>query len=405
MNQHLDKGLLERNSSKYETENIERQLSSVEGDIQMFNRRLTHQDNEYLKWKQFTSHIQRLLLQAKNEIHNEILARTSCEKTATQLRIEMSKLREQQRKSVVDLKKSSYVLSLNSSNDRALTFKSELSNAIKNIRQDFDKQNDLLRNEFFEKFKKSYEDVVRQNPDLALFLNERDQQRIREEEQRVRTEIQRTQSDAESLKDKNADLKLRVRELQIKIEMCHEENKRIEKAQDDILNQWRTKHEQMTKDYDDGILKQTSLENEIDTYRNLLEGAMKSVGENIPNEHSLTHGNNEKQQQQINFSSPKRIPISIQPLLSSTSPRGNIYDHNSYVSSMTVNLNNNLASSLPIESTLTKRNNFFTNKSLGSFYLKKIDSSERTPEKKETTNEGPSTAVRTPIIIETRRKK
>ncbi len=82
LKQRLNQTFKDCDSSKYETERVERQLSSVDGDILMYNRRLVHQDAEHTQWKQLMTHIQRLLLQAKNEIQNETITRTSCDKAA-----------------------------------------------------------------------------------------------------------------------------------------------------------------------------------------------------------------------------------------------------------------------------------------------------------------------------------
>lgn len=83
------------------------------------------------------------------------------------------------------------------------------------------------------------------------------------------------------MKQKNAELKLRTRELQINSEMTIEENRRYEQIQQNQIDQLKSKQERVTKDYDEVITKQSSLEKEIETYRNLLEGTMKTVVDTI----------------------------------------------------------------------------------------------------------------------------
>ena len=51
------------------------------------------------------------------------------------------------------------------------------------------------------------------------------------------------------------------------------------------LNQLKLKQERIAKDYEDVITKQSSLEKEIETYRNLLEGTMKPVVDTITDEY------------------------------------------------------------------------------------------------------------------------
>lgn len=280
--QRLNQTFKEADSSKYETEKIERQLSSVEGDIMMFKRRLAHQDDEHNQWKQLTTHLQRLLLQAKNETQNEILTKNSCEQATKQLKAEIAKLREDNREKLGDLKQKTFVFGPQANNDRAHLFKSELSSAIRKVRQDFERQNDEQRADLYARFTQSYESIARDFPDIAhLFLTDREQERIRQEEDRVRIELQRIKNETNALKQKNAELRLRTRELQINSEMTIEENRRYEQIQQNQIDQLKSKQERVTKDYDEVITKQSSLEKEIETYRNLLEGTMKTVVDTI----------------------------------------------------------------------------------------------------------------------------
>ncbi len=69
--------------------------------------------------------------------------------SSTTLRFDINKLREQQQQKLKDLKQTVVILGPSSTNDRAHMFKSELSSAIRKIRQDFERQNDLQRTELY----------------------------------------------------------------------------------------------------------------------------------------------------------------------------------------------------------------------------------------------------------------
>ena len=198
----------------------------------------------------------------------------------------MSKLREQYQQKLGEMRQTSLMLGVGSSSDRAHLFKSDLSSAIRKVRQDFDRENDIQRQQLYGEFTRMYEEIARQYPELGhLFLNERDQERVRQEEERARMELQRSKADFHVLKQKNAELKLRIREYQINMEMSSEENSRIEQLQENEINQLKVRHEKISQDHDEVMSKQLSLEKEIETYRNLLEGTMKSVVDTISDDY------------------------------------------------------------------------------------------------------------------------
>lgn len=381
----------------------------------MFKRRLAHQDDEQAQWKQLSTHMQRLLLQAKNETHNETLTRGSCEQASKQLRVDIGKLREQHQQKLKDLKQTTFLLGPNGTNDRAHMFKSELSSAIRKIRQDFERENDQQRNELYTQFTQAYESIARDYPDIGhLFLNEREQERIKQEEDRVRVEIQRIKTDTNQLKQKNAEFKLRTRELQINLEMSMEENARFEQMQQNEIEQLKVKQERVTKDYEEVISKQTSLEKEIETYRNLLEGTMKPVVDTITEDYNSAAANqakfNQQQQQQQQNRTPRAVSVdrsSSSPYLSASRLNGHSSHPSSYSRFTTHKFNgyetSNTSPVIEIPTTITTTNGLSTSKSAGDLSVKNGSNGLHAVEINGTENGSSPPNSRPPTILQTRR--
>ncbi|CAF1594764.1 unnamed protein product, partial [Didymodactylos carnosus] len=104
LKQKLSQVFKETGSSKYDIEKLEKHLSGTEGDVNMYKRRLNHQDDEHSKWAQLIQHIQRLVLQAKNEIQNESITKTKCDQQKQQLKTDMKLLYDNQQQRINDLK-------------------------------------------------------------------------------------------------------------------------------------------------------------------------------------------------------------------------------------------------------------------------------------------------------------
>ena len=404
LKQQLNQTFKDCDSSKYETEKTERQLAAIEGDLLMFQRRLTHQDNEHSQWKQFITHLQRLVLQGKNEINGEIISHGSCEQAAKQLRLDMNKLREHNQQKLKELQQTSLMLGSSSSNDRAHMFKSELSSAIRKVRQEFERQNESHRQELYTQFTHTYEDIARQHPDVGhLFLSDNEQERIRHEQDRVRVDIQRVRADTNLLKQKNSEMKLRIREYQINLEMSAEDDTRLEQLQENEINQMKSRHEKITKDYDDVVSKQISLEKEIDTYRNLLEGTMKPVVDTI------TEGYNTNAVNQVKSKASLRMSRSTSVDRSAPAPFLAKKTDTNFYSSL-INSNNKYESN-PATSTeipITIRSEISRSKSNEDLSPPATPAKEAEPqttgEKTEPSNNSPPPAnARPPIILQTRR--
>jgi hypothetical protein len=143
--------------------------------------------------------------------------------------------------------------------------------------------------------------------------------------------------------------------------MVTEENQQIQQLQQNQINQFRLKHEKTTKEYEDVVSKQTTLEKEIETYRNLLEGTMKPVVDHITEEYHTLSGNQVRTEHRSPFSNRK-----IHPEVPSISFDEPINDTSTYTSYITMNnKHQSTDSKVPILDLLPKANdeaNFETTK-------------------------------------------
>ncbi|CAF0816737.1 unnamed protein product, partial [Didymodactylos carnosus] len=414
LKQKLSQTFKESDSSKYDTEKVEKQLSGIEADVNMYKRRLNHQDDEHLRWKQLAQHIQRLVLQAKNEIQNETIIKTKCEQQKQQLKIDMKSLYEQQQQRINDLKLTTFGNSSssntfsNSGSERAQFFKSELSNAIRKIRQEYERQNDLQRQDLHNQFMLQYTEISKQYPDIqSIFQSEHDQERVRQDEDKVRSDVQRVRHDIMNIKQKNSELKIRLREVQIKIDMIQDERKRMDSKQNDELNELREKQDRMSQEFDDVTLKQTSLEKEINTYRDLLEGTLKTVVDQITDDYQQQGNSNQNglgKQRGQRSASMDRNGVTNQ------------YYRGPWSSNMLYGNNTNkyeIAPTIvaPIATTITDNTSVMTNglttsKSMGdlaSRHLRTTEQSNSSVDSNESSPNRTSSATTTTTILHTRR--
>jgi hypothetical protein len=189
--------------------------------------------------------------------------------------------------------------------------------------------------------------------------------------------------------------------------MSLDENKRFEQLQQNEINQLKSKQERISKDYEDVITKQTSLEKEIETYRNLLEGTMKTVVDTITDDYNAATANQQQQQQQQQSNGlSQRLPRSASVDRSSSSPylsTSRLNGHtNSYSRFTTYKPNENepKISSPVIDIPTTNENGLATSKSVGDLSVK---NGLHSVETNGISNGSSPPSNRPPTVLQTRR--
>jgi len=115
---------------------------------------------------------------------------------------------------------------------------------------------------------------VIKKPDLDPIQSE--QQRVQEE--KLRTTLLTTRNEVAHMKARNEELNNRIRELQLHIDQERDEGGRLIQKRAAEIEELRRKLEQLQKEYEEVTNMKTSLEKEINTYRELLEGTTNREG-------------------------------------------------------------------------------------------------------------------------------
>jgi len=155
-------------------------------------------------------------------------------------------------------------------------FRNELAQAIRDIRNEFEALNDQQRADLHNRYMMSYNELIlrHQKPDLDPIQSE--QQRVQEE--KLRTTLLTTRNEVAHMKARNEELNNRIRELQLHIDQERDEGGRLIQKRASEIEELRRKLEQLQKEYEEVTNMKTSLEKEINTYRELLEGTTNREG-------------------------------------------------------------------------------------------------------------------------------
>ena len=176
-------------------------------------------------------------------------------------------------------------------------FRNELAQAIRDIRNEFEALNDQQRADLHNRYMMSYNELILRNQKPEMDPLQSEQQRIQEE--KLRSTLLTTRNEVAHMKARNEELNNRIRELQLHIDQERDDGKfewplvstrtltlvcvcvvggrSIQKRAAEI-EELRRKLEQLQREYEEVTNMKTSLEKEINTYRELLEGTNNREG-------------------------------------------------------------------------------------------------------------------------------
>ena len=162
--------------------------------------------------------------------------------------------------------------------DPSKFFRNELSQAIKEIRNDYENRTEGQRNDLQNQYTSLFHQLtVRSNqPDPNAIQSEQQQRN----EQRIRSEVTDGSNRNAYLKAENQNLKNRIDDLQRNLQRLKEDGAQNQAKLAKDIDEARKRLDQADRSYQEVTTMKTSLEKEITTYRDLLES--KFSGESFP---------------------------------------------------------------------------------------------------------------------------
>jgi chromosome segregation ATPase len=262
-----------RETDRSAIDRLQQQIAENEAQINLFRRRLGDLEDEARRYKAETQRLASEIARLQNEIQNETFVKSSLDTEKMALEDELAMLKQMHEADLNELR-SKTVVDVNL--DPSHFFRNELAQAIRDIRNEFEALNDQQRADLHNRYMMSYNELIlrHQKPDLDPIQSE--QQRVQEE--KLRTTLLTTRNEVAHMKARNEELNNRIRELQLHIDQERDEGGRLVQKRAAEIEELRRKLEQLQKEYEEVTNMKTSLEKEINTYRELLEGTNNREG-------------------------------------------------------------------------------------------------------------------------------
>ena len=160
-------------------------------------------------------------------------------------------------------------------------FNSELANAIREIRNEYEQINGNQRAEMEQWYRMKIQEVqTRGRPEAA------DTVIAREETRKLRTAVSDQRREIANMKARNAELDARIKEIEELLQAEQKDGQALIDEKEIEIKELRRRQQELLADYDELTRMKTTLEEEIQTYRRLLEGegdkeGLKQVVEGI----------------------------------------------------------------------------------------------------------------------------
>ena len=159
--------------------------------------------------------------------------------------------------------------------DPSQFFRNELSQAIREIRNDYENRVENQRTDMQNKYSLLFNEIAikQQRPDANPLYNEQH----RRQEERLRTEVSQTQNQNAYLRAQTQGVKDRIDDLQRRLAQLKDERSAAQAKTAKDIQDAKDRLEQVNRDFAEVTNLKTSLEKEINVYRNLLESMIRKT--------------------------------------------------------------------------------------------------------------------------------
>jgi intermediate filament protein if len=267
-----------RNADKSRIDELNKQIADNEAEINLLKRRLGDLEDEAKRYKVETQRLLGEIQRITAELDTETLQRVQLENEKNGLEEELSFLRQMHAQELEDLRQKSF---LDVGLDSSQFFKSELANAIREIRGEYEQINGNQRAEMEQWYRMKIQEVqTRGRPDSA------DTVIAREETRKLRSAVNDQRREIANMKARNAELDARIKEIEELLLTEQKDGQALIDEKEAEIKELRRRQADLMADYEELTKMKTTLEEEIQTYRRLLEGegekeGLKQVVENI----------------------------------------------------------------------------------------------------------------------------
>lgn len=259
-----------RNADKARIDDLNKQIAENEAEINLLRRRLGDLEDEAKRYKIETQRLLSEIQRITAELDTETLQRVQLENEKNGLEEELSFLRQMHAQELEDLRQKSF---LDVGLDSSQFFKSELANAIREIRNEYEQINTNQRAEMEQWYRMKIQEVqTRGRPEAA------DTVIAREETRKLRTAVSDQRREIANMKARNAELDARIKEIEELLLTEQKDGKALIDEKDAEINELRRRQAELMADYEELTKMKTTLEEEIHTYRRLLEGEGEKEG-------------------------------------------------------------------------------------------------------------------------------